>query len=141
MSEPNPPPVGRLLCAIGNAGTHMWGRQSFDVFLYEHGIAAVRVTATETAQAFGSKPATLGPPLGPRPGLAERGSAPIEEMLERNPANRFVPRRDIARARLGRGLIAGSLILTLADGTKVRWVWGGPPSRETVLRALDQMGV
>jgi hypothetical protein len=63
--------VGRLLCAIGNASAHVWVLQGFDVFLYEHGVAAVRVTASETQKAFSTRPWTLGP----RPGIAERGSA------------------------------------------------------------------
>ena len=138
MSEENvqTATVGRLLCAIGNASAHVWVLRGFDVFLYEHGVVAVRVTASETRKAL-----STGSRFGPRPGLAERGSAPIEEMLERHPANRFVARRDIARARLGRGLILRSLVLSLSDGTKLRWVWGGPPSRDTVQRALDHMGV
>ena len=44
--------VGHLLCAIGNASAHVWVLRGFDVFLYEHGVAAVRVTASETQKAF-----------------------------------------------------------------------------------------
>ncbi len=128
--------AGRLLCAIGNASAHIWALKGSDVFLYEQGIAAIRVTAKETYKAFGKKHATT---LGPRPGLADRGSAPIQALVEGDPANRFIARSEIADARLGHGMIVSRLALTLSDGTTLRWFWLGQPSRKTVRWALDQM--
>ena len=130
--------AGRLLCAIGNASPRVWVLKGVDVFLYEQGVAAIRVTAKETAKDFGPRPL---PTLGPRPRLGDRGSAPIQELVEGDPENRFVARSEIANARLGRGIVLRKLALTLSDGTTLRWVWLGPPSREKVRWALDQMGV
>ena len=108
--------AGRLLCAIGNASPPLWVLKAADVFLYEQGVAAIRVTAKETAQAFRSAASsaaraetrTGGPRVGTHPG-ASRGC----------PENRFVPRSEIANARLGRGIVLRRLALTLSDGDDV----------------------
>lgn len=47
MSEENVE-TGNLICVIGNAGKHVWTLRGFDLFLYEHAVAAIRVTARET---------------------------------------------------------------------------------------------
>jgi hypothetical protein len=40
---------GTLLCAIGNSGKHLLTLHGgFDLFLYEHTVAAIRATANET---------------------------------------------------------------------------------------------
>jgi hypothetical protein len=113
---------GTLLCAIGNSGKHLWTLHGgFDLFLYEHAVAAIRVTAKETSRGLSGTASPMRDAQRRR--LRIKGRRPTEELLGAHPRNRLVPRGMIKEARLRRGLISSSLTLILVDGEVLRWVW------------------
>lgn len=135
---------GELLCAIGNAGKHLWTMRGSDLFFYEYAFAAIRVTTRETVAAqrplrerrsFESYDTAHGKRL------RAKGDRPFEELSDQRPANRVVEAAAIAKASLRRRRVGTQLTLSLTDGDTLPWVWTSPPNPpfEEVEEALRQM--
>jgi hypothetical protein len=147
MSEENADELGRLLLRVGNASRHLWSIHGFDLLLFEHALAAIRVGWRETAEwrAVGS-PHGISTRDTTQARVQDTARLPIDDLLDQDPANRLVRRASVRTIAGREGTVLSALRMTLEDGEKLKWMWSkrlGPPAGEleAAVRQFEAAGL
>ena len=127
--------LGDLICIIILASHRAWSISGWqNLYIFRHGLVSAAGEWTSAKEMAGALPSPFeGSARTRRAGAdaainAQRRHAEHEaslmEFLKRHPDATIIRWRNVETARLRKGVVDSRLVLSLDDGTELRWVWG-----------------
>lgn len=113
--------LGRLLLTVTGATRRGWlPWPVWNLFVYERGLAAVRTGVMETIE---GPPTLTGWAKEQHNRRLEEAAHPVAKRVRDRPGSRIVSRAEVVAARLHKGVVDVRLVVEVADGSVLRWVW------------------